>query len=353
MPADSPLRILQICSASDAIYGAVQSLMTLARAQRDFGHHVEFITFKGKRFGGQVRGEGFTTHEVPVRAKVDPLAILHMRRLIREGRFDVVHTHLSTSSVNGCLAARAAKKPSVATVHGMSGRLSFAAATQMISVSAEIKRHLVKQGANPERVSVVYNGYDCDLSHQNQKRDYAFPVLGTVSRVTPKKGVEDAIRAIHRLVERFPDLTYIVVGDGDGLAACRELALALGLADRVKFTGYRKDIESFLSQMDLFVFPSLKEGMGIALVEAMAMGLATVATNVGGIPEVITPECGVLVPPHSPSNLAESIGNLLIDDPKRAAMGANAKARAISVFSVNGMRAATDDVYRSLLKAKR
>jgi len=350
MSADRPLRILQVCSASEAIYGAVQSLMTLARAQRAAGHHVEFVTFKGKVFGSQVRDEGFVTHEVQHRTKIDPLAILHMRRLIKQGRFDVVHTHLSTSSVNGCLAARAAKVPSVATVHGMSGRMSFAAATQMIAVSEEIKRHLVKQGAKADQVSVVYNGFDFpNASGRPSIARPEFPVVGTVSRVTPLKGIEDALRAVKLLSQEFPSVSYLVVGDGKGLEACQILATELGIADRVQFVGYRKDIETYLSQMDLFLFPSLKEGMGLALVEAMAMGLATVATNVGGIPEVIKPECGILVPPQSPEELAESAGVLLRDHERRAKMESAAIERAGTVFSVDSMLRETLKVYRGLL----
>jgi len=351
MPAKEPLRILQVCSASEAIYGAVQSLMTLARSQRLVGHHVEFVTFKGKKFGGQVRDEGFVAHEVRVRTKIDPLAILHMRRLIKQGRFDVVHAHLSTSSVNGCLAARAAGVPSVATVHGMSSRISFAAATHMIAVSEEIKRHLISQGSKAEQVTVVYNGFDLDSRHVLNPHPGSFPTLGTVSRITPLKGIEDAIRALDKLRDEFPVASYVVVGDGIGVEACKALAIELGLGDRVKFVGYRKDIEKYLSQMDLFVFPSLKEGMGIALVEAMSMGLATVATSVGGIPEVITPECGLLVPPSSPDELANAVRDLLLDTPRREAMGAQAKARAQMFFSVDAMRDATDDVYRNLLQS--
>ena len=351
MNPERPLRILQSCSASEAIYGAVQSLMTLARAQRQAGHHVEFVTFKGKKFGGQVRSEGFETHEVPVRTKIDPLAILHMRRLIRQGRFDIVHTHLSTSSVNGCLAARAAKVPSVATVHGMSGRMSFAAASQMIAVSEEIKRHLVKQGAKADRVSVVYNGFDFSAAatRPDPSRD-DFPMLGTVSRVTPLKGIEDAIRALKLVSADFPTAGYIVVGDGKGLDGCKALAAELGVSDRIQFVGYQRDIEKYLSQMDLFVFPSLKEGMGLALVEAMALGLATVATNIGGIPEVIKPECGILVPPQSPEDLANGIRTLLSDHSRRNAMEAAAIVRAGTVFSVGTMQMETQKVYRGLLE---
>ncbi len=348
--ANRPLKILQICSASEAIYGAVQSLMTLARAQREAGHTVEFVTFKGKKFGAQVREEGFTTHEVSVRTKIDPLAILYMRGLIKRGNFDLVHTHLSTSSVNGCLAARAAGIPSVATVHGMSGRMSFAAATHLIAVSAEIKRHLVKQGSKDEQVSVVYNGFDFNASEIDRtSKPYPFPVLGTVARVTPLKGIEDAIRAVAKVSSEFPDVKYLVVGDGGGLEACKMLADDLGVFDRIIFVGYQKEIEKFLPQMDLFVFPSLKEGMGIALVEAMAFGLATVATNVGGIPEVVSPDCGILVPPSSPDALALEIGNLLRDDVRREAMGHAAQNRAQTVFSVESMEQGTNAVYRSLL----
>jgi len=350
MATERPLRVLQVCSASQAIYGAVQSLMVLAKAQKAAGHHVEFVTFKGKKFGAQVREEGFEVHEIKVRAKIDPLAILSMRRLIKDGKFDIVHTHLSTSSVNGCLAARAAGRPSVATVHGMSSKISFAAATHMISVSEEIKRHLVGQGAKAETISVVYNGYDLPaLPRAARLETDKFPVLGTVARVTPLKGIEDAIHAVALLKAEFPQISYLVVGDGVGVEPCKALAAELGVSENVQFVGYRKDIEKFLARMDLFVFPSLKEGMGIALVEAMAQGLATVATDIGGIPEVITPDCGYLVPAKSPSDLAARISELLTDNSRRTEMGRNAKTRAETVFSVESMKKGTDLVYRALL----
>lgn len=353
--ADSrKLRILQICSASEAIYGAVQSLLVLAKAQKSSGHCVEFLTFQGKKFGGQLKELGYEVHEVRVRAKVDPLAILGMRSVMTSGNFDIVHTHLSTSSVNGCLAARTAGFPSVATVHGMSGKLSFVAATHMIAVSEEIKRHLVSQRVNPESISVVYNGYD--LPNQPQRAastDERFPVLGTVARVTPLKGIEDAIRAVAILQADYPDITYLVVGDGNGVESCRQLADQLGISGRVQFVGYQTDIVRYLARMDLFVFPSLKEGMGIALVEAMAQGLPTVATDVGGIPEVVTPECGILIPPKSPEILAARIADLLRDSERRLLMGRNAKLRVQSVFSVESMEKGTENVYRALLQSSR
>lgn len=351
-----PLSILQVCSASQATYGAVQSLMTLARAQRAAGHRVEFLTFKGKRFGAQVRDEGFAVHEVRVRAKVDPVAIAKMRRVMRRGRFDVVHTHLSTSSVNGCLAAKAARVPSVATVHGMSGKLSFAAADHLIAVSEQVKAHLVDQGVRGEKVSVVYNGLDLDLpdfDRAEARRRVGIagdgPVLGTVARVTAAKGIDDALHALAEISLHYPNLRYLVVGDGDALPECRDLAKVLGLEGKVKFAGYQKDVATYLAAMDLFLFPSHKEAMGIALVEAMRVGVPIVGTNIGGIPEVVTPDCGILVPDRSPRELASGALTLL-GDPARAAQASQAAIRrANQVFSADAMQRSTDAVYHAML----
>ena len=329
--------------------------MTLARAQRESGKHVEFVTFAGKKFGEQVRREGFRVHEVRVRAKADPIAILQMKRIIRQGSFDLVHTHLSTSSVNGCLAARAARVPSMATVHGMSGKLSFFAADKLIAVSEQVREHLMGQGVPGEKISVVYNGLESQ--HRTDKlqarRLLELPVngtiIGTVARLTPLKGIDDSLRAFARLAEEFADLSYLIVGDGESMADYKELAKELGVGDRVIFAGYQSDIPLYLSAMDLFLFPSLKEAMGIALAEAMAAGLPIVATNVGGIPEVLDDGSGVLVEPRSPESLALATAMLLRDQRLRLEMSQAAIDRAKKVFSAPAMERSTDWVYRDLL----
>ncbi len=351
--AASPLRILQICSAREVIYGAALSLRTLALAQRTAGHHVEFLGFQGKPFVSQMRDLGFPVAEVKVRSKVDPFAITRMAKVIRERRIDVVHTHLSTSSVNGTLAARLAKVPSVATVHGMSSKMSFLTATRLIAVSHQVKSHLMQQGMPASRIDVVYNGLDTGDIQTNTDEvrtrlgllDVG-PILGTVSRVTPLKGIDSAIRTVAHLRPEFPNLRYLIVGDGDAQESCQTLAAELGVAENVIFYGYQKDVFSYLSAMDLFLFPSRKEAMGIALVEAMAAGLPTVATRVGGIPEVITPSVGLLRANDDDEGLAEACRTLLRDLPTRLEMGVQARYRARTVFGVDAMVNATDAVYR-------
>lgn len=356
---ERPLRILQICSAREAVYGAVQSLLTLARHQREEGHHVEFLTFSGRKFGSQVRGEGFTANEVKVRAKIDPKAVAQIARVIKAGKFDLVHTHLSTSSVNGGLAAKVAKTPAVATVHGMSGKLSFFAATHLVAVSEGVKQHLIMQGVSANKISVVYNGIEstfCGLAREESRAllgiPLGVPVVGTVSRITALKGIEDAIRAVAQLRSDFPNLQYLLVGDGNGVESCQQLAAELGIADAVRFVGYQANVADYLAAMDVFLFPTLKEAMGISLIEAMAVGLPSVATSTGGIPEVLPTECGFLVPPKDPNAIAASARSLLCQDDLRASMGRAAKDRVEERFSASAMYRHTDAVYRKLLHQK-
>jgi glycosyltransferase involved in cell wall biosynthesis len=330
-------------------------MMTLARAQRASDKDVEFVTFRGKKFGEQVRREGFRVHEVRVRAKVDPVAVLRMRKIIRDGRFDVVHTHLSTSSVNGCLAAKFAGVSAIATVHGFSGKMSFFAADHLIAVSDQVRMHLVAQGVDDAKISVVYNGLE-DLAatpRDTARRLLDLPVeatvIGTVARVTALKGIDDAIKAFAKLAQEFEDLIYVIVGDGDALPGSEALARELGVADRIRFVGYQSDVSLYLSAFDLFLFPSLKEAMGIALAEAMAAKLPIVSTNVGGIPEVLPEGTGILVEPRSPDSLALATSLLLRDSDLRNQVANAAKARATKVFSASAMERSTVWVYRELL----
>jgi glycosyltransferase involved in cell wall biosynthesis len=334
--------------------------LTLASAQRLAEKQVEFVTFRGKQFGGEVRALGYPVHEVAVRIKLDLLAVVQMRAMIRRGEFDVVHTHLSTSSVVGCLAARMARVPCVATVHGLSGKLSFVFADHLIAVSNEVKAHLMRQAVAGERISVVHNGLPMDRPIPGRvaaRRALGLPVestiLGTVSRITANKGIDDAIHLVAELIAEDPQLRYLLVGDGDALEGCRLLAGQLGIGECVSFLGYRTNVDECLAAMDLFVFPSRKEAMGIALVEAMRAGLPTVAYSTGGIPEVVTAGCGTLVPPGDLSALTDAARTILSDGALARQMSEVARSRARSEFSDTAMEKATAVVYARAMEQRR
>lgn len=345
---DSPLRVLQVCSARSMQYGAVQSMMTLADALIAAGHDVRFAAFSGRGLGDELRARSYHATDFPVRLKLDPVAAVRMAAAIRRRKIDVVHAHLSTSAVNGCLAARLARRPCVATVHGLSGKLSFLFADRLIAVSEAVRRHMIAQGWPEDRIDVVYNGLGAGSPKAVGSKNGQFPTMGTVARVTPLKGVHVAIAAMPKIVERFPSVHYVVVGAGEALDECRAQAASLGVAEHVRFLGYRADVPQLLSDWDVFVFPSLKEAMGIAVVEAMAAGLPVVASNVGGLPEVLG-DAGLLTPAEDPGALADAVLRLLGDESQRRALGAQAAARAEALFSAQAMSCGTLAVYRRML----
>ncbi len=350
------MRIAQVCSATHRIYGAAQSLTILATGLREVGHDCPFFTFEGKPYTEEMRALGFDAHPVRVRAKIDPIAISRLMRLYRELKVDVVHTHLSTSSLNGCLAAKLAGIPCVATVHGMSGKLSFAFADRMIAVSKGVRAHLIGQGVAASKIEVVYNGIPNPpvVDRVAARREFGFDegdlVVGTVARLTPMKGIDTLIRSFKILSNTVPNARLLLVGNGDGETEYRSLTRSLGLDQKVTFAGYRDPVWPALSAMDLFAFPSLKEAMGMSVVEAMMMGLPTVSTDVGGLPEVVTSESGLLVPARDEKAMASALLALVNDEKLRFELGAGATRRAEEVFGAPKMIEETLAVYERLLQ---
>lgn len=331
--------------------------MSLSGALRELGHNVEFVTFRGKALGEHVASHGYSVRELAVRTKIDPIAVVSLARTIRAQKSDIVHTHLSTSSVNGCLAARLARVPSVATVHGLSGKLSFLAAHHMIAVSADVRRHLTAQGLHESKISIVHNGVAVSAfppgARETARDSLGIPrgarVVGTTARLTPLKGVDSALHAVARLVQDWPDLKYVVFGDGEQEAELRALASSLQIEDSVVFAGYRSNLTDLLPALDVFLFPTLREAMGIAVIEAMAAGIPVIATRVGGIPEVVLPGTGLLVEPSDPVAMTEAVDRLLREPELREALVRAASEHVREHYSCRRMAQRTLAVYEAVL----
>ena len=173
------------------------------------------------------------------------------------------------------------------------------------------------------------------------------PLLGTVSRLVPVKGLIHLVAAIPEILRRCPRAHLALAGDGEERELLAAQAAALSVADRVHFLGFRDDVPAVIGALDLFVLPSLNEGLGKVLVAAMALGVPIVATKVGGVPEVVEDgRQGLLVPPADPAALAKAAITLLEDRAAAAAMGAAGRARA-ERFSADVMLARLAALYRN------
>ncbi len=333
-------------------------MLTLCNELRQSGHTVDFGTFRGRGFTEDVRRLGYSAETFPFRLKIDPVGIFKLARYLKVNRYDLVHGHLSSSALNAGLAAKLARVPSLATVHGLSSKYSFTTCNHLIAVSAEVRRHLESQGVNAAKISVVHNGIvlgepPSPALRQAARTALNLPpevlVLGTTARLTPLKGVNIALHAMKQIHDDYPGAIFVVFGDGPAREQLGELAESLGIAESVRWMGYRNDVRDLLPALDVFLFPSLKEAMGIAIIEAMAAGVAVIANEVGGIPEVVPEGSGILVAPGDFVSLATAGTNLLRETESRNRIATAGLELVRKEFTAERMAAKTVGVYRATM----
>lgn len=307
----------------------------------------------------------------------DLIAFIKLYRLLNKGGFDIVHTHCSKAGILGRWAARLARVPHVVhTPHGnifygYYGRLLSYLFVLMERFSARFtnriitltnkgrKEHLRFKIGFLDQFRTIYSGIDLSsfIDRKEEgisvKKELGIPVnhrvVGSIARLVPVKDHHTLIRAAPLITNELPQILFLLVGNGPLRSQVESLAEELGVGQRTIITGMRDDIPRLLSAMDIVVLTSLNEGMGRSLVEAMAMGRAVVATDVGGVAEVVeNGATGLLVPASSPHLLAEAVIDLLKDDKKRESFGERAKKR-VARFSAQSMVREIEHLYLELM----
>ncbi|MDO8525017.1 MAG: glycosyltransferase family 4 protein, partial [Candidatus Omnitrophota bacterium] len=180
------------------------------------------------------------------------------------------------------------------------------------------------------------------------------PVVGTIGRLSQIKGQRFLVQAMAGIIARRKDAQCLIVGDGEEMMALRNLARALDIKDSVHFVSSDIDTAKFLSVMDVFVFPSVKEGLGIALLEAMAAGKACVASDIGGIRDIIKdPSCGALAAVGDIGAIAGSATAFINNKALRQATGENAGRLVARNFSLDAMGDNIIELYKEVISAKK
>ena len=235
----------------------------------------------------------------------------------------------------------------------------------VIAISRQIEQSLIAGGVAVKKVRTLYSGIDLfkrQLTYDGQaiRQMIGIPdgavLLGTIANLFPRKGYEVMLQALPAIVRAAPTVHYVIVGsDGSDYAdRLKQLAHELKIADRVHIVGFQDPVQPFLASLDLYVHPALMEGFGIAVVEAMAMGKAVVATTTGGLPEVVAQgETGLLVPPGDVESLAATVVSLLQDRVRREQLGRNGSARVHEHFSLDAYVAKVEHLYGQVLAAQK
>jgi glycosyltransferase involved in cell wall biosynthesis len=232
-----------------------------------------------------------------------------------------------------------------------------------VLVNAEaIRESLIQQGYAPSKIVVIRNGIALSNFARRERNAELRRELGITpsarlvavfSRLNPMKGVEYFLDAAIILAERFPDVRFLVAGDGGSRQELEDRVRRLGFGSRIVFTGFRSDVRELLSEAAISVLPSLSEGTSNTLLESMAAGIPVVATQVGGNPEVIEDGIsGLLVPVRDSAALATAVGRLLEDEELASQLGQAGMRRVSELFSLNGSVQQTEHLYQRLVEVK-
>jgi L-malate glycosyltransferase len=369
------LRILYTVNRMD-VGGSQTHLVQVLRLldRRRFEPMLCCLTGRGALLDA-ARATGATVVSADLRGLKSPASLSGVGRLarfMRRERLDVVHNYLLRANVVGTVAARLARVPVVLASkrgcharHGLellgarlSNRLADCVTTNAGAVRAFVHDN---EGCPLEKMVVIPSGVDTDRFAPLAAGDYKArlglradqPVVGIVTRMRVRKGLEEFLRAVAMVREQRPEIQAAVVGEVELDAAIGELVEQLGLRDHLHLLGRRTDMPEVLSAFDVFVLSSHDEGMSNAILEAMAMERAVVATDVGGTGEVVQHErTGLLVPARDPTPLAAAIARLLAAPPDAAAMGARGRAVVVERFSARAMVQQMEALYARLLAAR-
>jgi glycosyltransferase involved in cell wall biosynthesis len=369
------VRILHISSAR-ALGGGERHLADLANALAMRGHDVRVALAPGSPLREKLSAlPARNIIELPLRNALDVQSARELARLVRKSKIELVHAHMARDYPLASYAARrSAGARLIITRHVLFplNRLhvfTLSGVARVIAVSHAVARALQKQRIFPAaKIVTIPNGIDTSrfdagargpdrdefrrrLPHQGPER----LLVGTIGELKELKGQEEFLRAAASLARRFPEADFIIAGEdfsrtGEARARVERLIGELGLETRVHLAGWLEDVAPLLCALDLFVSPSRTESFGLAIVEAMASGLAVVATATEGARESVADGVsGLLVPVGDAEALARGIARLLEDAQERARMGESGRRLARERFSLEQMVSATEQVYLETL----
>jgi glycosyltransferase involved in cell wall biosynthesis len=365
------MRSLHIDTAETWRGGQNQVLLTVT-GLAEAGHDAILLAHEHgelkRRAGEGLRFLGFSP-----RSEFDVQAAWRLSAVVADRQPDIVHAHdpMAVSLVAMALqmGGARAKKPLVVAARRVDFHLKRHAFSKwkyrhvdvFIAASKGIASILEADGIARERIEVVHDGVDIGRIDRQAAVDahaafflpHGAPVVANVAALAPHKGQRHLVSAAADLVRAIPDARVLIVGDGELRDALRDQVDSLGLDRHVVLAGFRDDVLGVMKSIDLFVMSSVTEGLGSAILEAMACRRAVVGTRAGGIPEAVDDGVtGVLVPPRDDSGLAQAMIALIRDPERRARMGEAGRAKVEAEFSVEALVKGTVGVYEKRLEVR-
>lgn len=342
---------------TDSPGGAETMLLELARELQARG--VEVFALGPAVGDGWLRDRfgdlGIERESITFRGPLGLGSVSEIASIIARHRLDVLHSHEFMMAVLGALAAKREGCRHVITMHGgdyytrkyrrrLALRFATALSSHTVAISDDFRDGMVEfLHLGPGSIQLIHNGVASVVGSGGAVREELGVgpdevLVLAVGSLYPVKGHEFLLRAMTALPASGCRVVTAIAGTGFEESRLRELATSLGINDVVQLLGYRSDIPDLLDAADVFVMPSLSEGLPMAMIEAMLAGKPIVASDVGGIPELLsTTDVGILVPPRDPEGLANALGRVISDPELRRRLGSAARARAQTHFTSSAM----------------
>ncbi|MGZ3996818.1 MAG: glycosyltransferase, partial [Flavisolibacter sp.] len=329
------VKILHLIS-SRGLYGAERVALDLCKSLKRYGCESIIGAIRNSHnphveVADEARKNSIDTVIFPCEAQLDIKLIFRIRKYASKNQINLIHCHGYKSNFYGLLASKRGI-PIVTTNHNWLtshwklrayrrlDSLLIRHFTRIIAVSNGIKKEMLTYGVPREKIRVIDNGIDIarfrdTISPEAVKEEFGLKkelmIIGTIGNLSAEKGHVYLLQAAKDIVKNFESVRFFFVGDGPLRAYLKNEAIQLGIGDNVIFTGFRTDIPNLLSIMDIFVLPSVKEGLPMVLLEAMAAKKAVVATRVGAIEKVVDNGNGILVEPRDAAGLQKAMVSLL------------------------------------------
>ncbi|UCC94459.1 MAG: glycosyltransferase family 4 protein [Candidatus Omnitrophota bacterium] len=310
----------------------------------------------------------------------DLIALWELFALIKRQKYDIVHTHNAKAGFTGRLAAKLAGVPIIIyTIHGFSfhqyekfprktlfiwlERFAACFSDKLLTVSRPLKEVALQLGiGKPDQYITIYDGieidrFSIDFDIQKKRKEFDIKpsdfVVGVVSKLWKGKGHREILEAAKEVITKAPNVKFMFVGEGYLRQDLKALTQRLGLSSHVIFTGFRTDIPEITAIFDIAILASFFEGLGRVLLEAMVLNKPVIATNVGGIVDVVDDgKTGILVPPANSAALAKALLRLLSDSELRVKMGRAGREKIDAKFSAKTMVNRIERVYNELIVRK-
>ncbi len=299
----------------------------------------------------------------------DIVCFFQLWLFLRKNKFDVIHINSTKAEILGIIAARLAKVPKIVfTAHGFVFNEPMPAwkkrfyigierfvhrwSHNIIAVSEFDRKTAIDNGIAPaEKITVIYNGIDGSRvkpgmtknDKKNGQNIRNLITIGSVANFYKTKGLEYLIRAVPLILERYPESRFSLVGDGPERKNIEKIIKELNIGGAIELTGEKENAAEAISEFDIFILPSVKEGFPYVILEAMSAGIPIIASEVGGIPEILK-NVGALIPPKNPEAIAEAVC-YLIENPHVAALMAANAGKKIRDLNLDKMLEKTKKIY--------